>query len=40
MDAAARSVATLAALMPSTVAFGHGGAPVDENAAAKLDALT
>lgn len=33
------SIAKMAALAPSTVAFGHGGAPVDVDAAAKLTAL-
>lgn len=40
LDTAATSVETLAALMPSTVAFGHGGPPVSDNAAAQLAALT
>lgn len=39
MDAAATSVATLAALMPTTVAFGHGGPPVTDGASAELAAL-
>lgn len=38
LEAAAASVETLAALMPSVVAFGHGGAPVTDGAAAKLAA--
>lgn len=40
MEAAAMSVETMAALMPTTVAFGHGGPPVTDDAAAKLSALT
>lgn len=40
LDAAATSVATLAALMPTTVAFGHGGPPVTDDAASKLAALS
>ena len=39
MDAAAASVARLAELMPTTAAFGHGGAPVTDDVAAKLAAL-
>lgn len=40
MTSAAASVAKLAALMPNTVAFGHGGPPVTEDVAAKLAAIT
>jgi glyoxylase-like metal-dependent hydrolase (beta-lactamase superfamily II) len=40
LDAAAASVAKLAALAPVTVAFGHGGAPVTEDVTAKLAALS
>ena len=39
LDAAAASVAKLAALSPTTAAFGHGGPPVTDDAAAKLAAL-
>lgn len=39
LDAAAASVAKMAALMPTTVATGHGGPPVSDDAAAKLAAL-
>ncbi|MFK7919737.1 MAG: MBL fold metallo-hydrolase [Ilumatobacter sp.] len=39
MGEAADSVAKLAALMPSTAAFGHGGAPVTDDVAAKLASL-
>ena len=39
MSTASASVATLAALMPATVAFGHGGPPVTEDVATKLAAL-
>lgn len=40
LDVAAASVAKLAALMPTTAAFGHGGAPVTDDVAAKLAALS
>lgn len=40
MDSANASVAKLAALMPTTAAFGHGGPPVTDDVAAKLAALT
>ena len=39
MDTAGRSLDRLAALRPSIVAFGHGGAPVADDAAAKLAAV-
>jgi glyoxylase-like metal-dependent hydrolase (beta-lactamase superfamily II) len=39
LDAAAASVVKLAALAPTTAAFGHGGPPVTDDVAAKLDAL-
>jgi glyoxylase-like metal-dependent hydrolase (beta-lactamase superfamily II) len=39
LDSAAASVATLAALAPTTAAFGHGGPPVTDDVAAKLSAL-
>ncbi len=39
LDAAAASVAKLAALSPTTAAFGHGGPPVTDDVAAKLAAL-
>ncbi|MEP1124058.1 MAG: MBL fold metallo-hydrolase [Ilumatobacter sp.] len=39
MATANTSVATLAALMPSVAAFGHGGPPVTDDVAAKLAAL-
>jgi len=39
LDAAAVSVAKLAALSPTTAAFGHGGPPVIDDVAAKLSAL-
>ena len=39
LGAAAASVAKLAALSPTAVAFGHGGPPVTEDVAAKLAAL-
>ena len=39
MATAARSIDTLAALMPSIAAFGHGGPPVTEDTAAKLAAV-
>jgi len=39
LEEAAASVAKLAALMPATAAFGHGGPPVTEDVAAKLAAL-
>ncbi|MEM1331815.1 MAG: MBL fold metallo-hydrolase [Actinomycetota bacterium] len=39
MTTAGASIAKMAALSPSTVAFGHGGAPVDIDVAAKLSAL-
>ena len=38
-DVAEASVAKLAALMPTTAAFGHGGPPVTDDVAAKLAAL-
>lgn len=38
--AAAASVAKLAALMPTTAAFGHGGPPVTDDVTAKLDAIS
>ena len=40
MTAADASVAKMAALAPTTAAFGHGGAPVADDVAAKLAALT
>lgn len=40
LDAAAASVAVLADLMPTTVAFGHGGPPVTDDASAKLAGLS
>ena len=39
MDTANASVAKMAALMPQVAAFGHGGAPVTEDVAAKLAAI-
>lgn len=39
IDAATVSVAKLAALMPTTAAFGHGGPPVTDDVAAKLAAI-
>jgi len=39
MATALESVAKLAALAPSTAAFGHGGAPVTDDVAAELGAL-
>lgn len=39
LDAAVASVAKMAALMPTTVATGHGGPPVTDDAATKLAAL-
>ncbi len=39
LDAAAASVAKLAALMPTTAAFGHGGPPVTDDVTAKLASL-
>lgn len=39
MAAALESVGKLAALAPSTAAFGHGGGPVTDDVAAKLRAL-
>lgn len=39
MATALESVGRLAALAPSTAAFGHGGAPVTDDVAAKLGAL-
>lgn len=39
LDAATASVAKLAALAPTTAAFGHGGPPVTDDVAAKLAAL-
>lgn len=38
-DMAAESIAKLAALMPTTAAFGHGGPPVANDVSAKLAAL-
>jgi glyoxylase-like metal-dependent hydrolase (beta-lactamase superfamily II) len=40
MSTASASVAKLAALMPTTAAFGHGGPPVTDDVAAKLAALS
>jgi glyoxylase-like metal-dependent hydrolase (beta-lactamase superfamily II) len=40
MSAADASVAKLAALMPTTAAFGHGGPPVTDDVTTKLAALT
>lgn len=40
MDGANASVAKMAALMPQVAAFGHGGAPVREDVAAKLAAIS
>jgi glyoxylase-like metal-dependent hydrolase (beta-lactamase superfamily II) len=39
LDAATASIAKLAALQPKVAAFGHGGAPIDSNVAAQLEAL-
>ena len=39
MATATASVGTLAALMPTTAAFGHGGPPVTDDVAARLEAL-
>ncbi len=39
LDEAARSIEKLAALMPTTVAFGHGGPPVTDDVTAKLASL-
>ncbi len=39
MTTANDSVATLAALMPTTAAFGHGGPPVTDEVTAQLEAL-
>ena len=39
LELAQQSIEKMAALMPSTVAFGHGGPPVTEDAAAKLAGL-
>lgn len=39
MATALESVGKLAVLAPSTAAFGHGGAPVTDDVAAKLEAL-
>ncbi len=39
LDAAAASVVKLAVLAPTTAAFGHGGPPVTDDVAVKLNAL-
>ena len=39
LDAAAASVAKLAALQPQIAAFGHGGAPIDADVTAQLETL-
>ena len=40
LDAATASIAKMAALAPQVAAFGHGGAPVNEDVTAKLTAIS